>query len=179
MNTNTTQKTTALVLTGVLTALITVCTMVLPIPIPMTTGYVNLGDGIIFLSVMLLGFQYGAFAGGVGACLADILLGAAAWAPWTLVIKAGMALIVGIFLKMDGDSQKSTAIPLKGLVGMAVATIFMTAGYYVAEAVMYGSWIAPVVGIPWNLLQGCVGIVVAYVLTAALKKTSAARYFTY
>ncbi|MBO4992194.1 MAG: ECF transporter S component, partial [Firmicutes bacterium] len=99
MKTNTTDKTMALVLTGVLTALVTVCTMVLPIPIPMTTGYVNLGDGMIFLAVMLVGWKYGAFAGGVGAGLADILLGSAAWAPWTLVIKAGMAVIVGLGLQ--------------------------------------------------------------------------------
>lgn len=179
MKTNTTEKTIALVLTGVLTALVTVCTMVLPIPIPMTTGYVNLGDGMIFLAVMLVGWKYGAFAGGVGACLADVLLGSAAWAPWTLVIKAGMALIVGLLLQVGSAHRKETAVPLVGVAGMALATVFMAAGYYVAESVMYGNWAAPMVGIPWNLIQGCVGIVVACALTAALKNTPARKYFTY
>ena len=94
MKTNTTDKTLRLVLTGLMTAVVTVCVMALPIPIPMTTGYVNLGDGIIFLSVMLLGWKYGAFAGGVGASLADILLGAAAWAPG---VGAGLDLAPGYF----------------------------------------------------------------------------------
>ena len=179
MKTNTTDKTMALVLTGVLTALVTVCTMVLPIPIPMTTGYVNLGDGMIFLAVMLVGWKYGAFSGGVGAGLADILLGSAAWAPWTLVIKAGMAVIVGLGLQSAKNRKPGTAVPATGVIGMVLAAIFMAAGYYVAEAVMYGNWTAPVVGIPWNLVQGGVGTVVACALTAALKKTQARKYFTY
>ena len=176
MKTNTTEKTTSLVLTGVMTALVTVCVMVLPIPIPMTTGYVNLGDGMIFLAVLLLGWKYGAFAGGVSAALADILLGSAAWAPWTLVIKAGMAVIVGLSLKMQ--KKESAAVSVAGIGGMILATAFMAAGYYFAEAVMYGNWVTPVVGIIWNILQGAVGIVMSCVLTAALKKTPARRYFT-
>ncbi|MBO5666821.1 MAG: ECF transporter S component [Firmicutes bacterium] len=158
MKTNTTDKTTKLVLTGLMTALVTICVMILPIPIPMTTGYVNLGDGMIFLAVMILGWKYGAFAGGVGAALADILLGGAAWAPWTLVIKAGMAAIVGFSLKFRA-----------GFIGMAAATVFMAAGYYLAESLMYGNWVAPVAGVVWNLLQGAVGAVVAGTLSLALK----------
>lgn len=177
MKTNTTNKTMRLVLTGLMTALVTVCVMVLPIPIPMTTGYVNLGDGMIFLSVMLLGWKYGAFAGGVGAGLADILLGAAAWAPWTLVIKAGMAVILGLALKLRGKNPVEKAVPFSAILGMIAATVFMTAGYYIAEGVMYGNWTAPIVGVPWNLLQGAVGTVIAGALSTALKKTPAKKYF--
>lgn len=170
MKTNTTDKTLRLVLTGLMTAVVTVCVMALPIPIPMTTGYVNLGDGIIFLSVMLLGWKYGAFAGGVGASLADILLGAAAWAPWTLVIKAGMAMILGLMLNLPTkESKTDKAVPFRGILGMVLATAFMTGGYYLAEGVMYGNWMAPIVGIPWNLLQGAVGAVIASALSIALK----------
>ena len=161
MKTNTSDKTVKLVLTGLMTALVAIFVMILPIPIPMTTGYVNFGDGVIFLSVMILGWKYGAFAGGVGAAMADILLGAAAWAPWTLVIKAGMAAILGLLLKADAKSAK--------FIGMALATVFMAAGYYIAEGVMYGNWLAPVAGVPWNLLQGAVGAVVATTLSMALK----------
>ena len=55
MKTNTSDKTIKLVLTGLMTALVAIFVMILPIPIPMTTGYVNFGDGVIFLSVMILG----------------------------------------------------------------------------------------------------------------------------
>ena len=177
MKTNTTDKSVKLVLTGLMTALVAVCVMILPIPIPMTTGYVNLGDGMIFLAVLLVGWKYGAFAGGVGAGLADILLGAAAWAPWTLVIKAGMAVILGVAMKLAGKNENQKAVPMMGIIGMALATVFMAAGYYVAEGVMYGNWVAPVVGVAWNLLQGAVGTGVAVLIATALKKTPARKYF--
>ena len=178
MKTNTTEKTDRLVLTGLMTALVTVCVMVLPIPIPMTTGYVNLGDGMIFLAVMLVGWKYGAFSAGVGAALADILLGAAAWAPWTLVIKSGMAVLLGLSLKFCGKGEGDKAVPLAGIIGMMLSTAFMTGGYYLAEAVMYGNWITPVAGVVWNMIQGAVGTVIACALTSALKKTPAKKYFS-
>ena len=168
-------QTKKLVMTGLMTALVAVATMVLPIPIPGTTGYINLGDGIIFLSILILGWRYAAFAGGVGAGLADLLLGSAVWAPWTLVIKACMAVIVGLFLR----GQEETVGKLRSTAGMAVAVVWMVCGYYVAEGVIYGNWAAPIIGVPWNLLQGAVGVVLASVIAAALEKTSARRYFTY
>lgn len=174
-------QTKKLVMTGLMTALVTVATMVLPIPIPGTTGYINLGDGIIFLSVFILGWKHAAFAGGVGAGLADLLLGSAVWSPWTLVIKAVMALIVGFSLEHHPKALegKCLGIPVHAILGMAVAVLWMTGGYYLAEGVIYGNWAAPIIGVPWNLLQGGVGLVLSGVLGAALEKTSAARYFTY
>lgn len=167
-------KVMKLVLTGLMTALVTVATMALPIPIPGTTGYINLGDGIIFLSVFVLGWRYAAFAGGVGAGLADVLLGAAVWSPWTLVIKAGMAVIAGLLF-----SRRPHHISARvwSVLSMVPAVLWMVAGYYAAEGVIYGNWAAPIVGLPWNLIQGAVGICLAAALGAALEKTSARKYF--
>ena len=50
---------------------------------------------MIFLSVLLLGKKGGALAAGLGSALADVLGGYAAYAPWTLLIKALMAIIMG------------------------------------------------------------------------------------
>ncbi|MBR7149261.1 MAG: ECF transporter S component, partial [Firmicutes bacterium] len=93
--------------------------------------------------------------------------GAAAWAPWTLVIKAGMAMILGLILKLPTKTDK--AVSFREILGMILATVFMTGGYYLAEGVMYGNWMAPMVGVPWNLLQGAVGTVIASALSIALK----------
>ena len=112
------------------------------------------------------------------AALADILLGAAAWAPWTLVIKSGMAVILGLSLKFCGKGEGDKALPLAGIIGMMLSTAFMTGGYYLAEAVMYGNWITPVAGVVWNMIQGAVGTVIACALTSALKKTPAKKYFS-
>lgn len=175
------EQTKKIVMAGLMTALVTVATMVLPIPIPGTTGYINLGDGIIFLSVFILGWKHGAFAGGVGAGLADLLLGSAVWAPWTLAVKAGMAIIVGLSAEHHPKAldRKILGAPVYGVLAMIAAVAWMACGYYIAEGVIYGNWVAPIIGLPWNLLQGIVGMVLACVLGLALEKTSAGKYFTY
>ena len=48
-----------------------------------------------------------------------------------------------------------------------------------AEGIMYGNWVAPALGVPWNIGQFVVGMILATVIAAALSKTPAARYFTY
>lgn len=48
-----------LTLCGVMAALVFVMTYFPKIPVPVTGGYVHLGDGAIFLSVLLLGPLYG------------------------------------------------------------------------------------------------------------------------
>ena len=68
MKFSTTQR---LVFTALFTALITISTMFIRIPLPL--GYVNLGDAFIFLAVFLLGPVYGTFAGALGSGLADLL----------------------------------------------------------------------------------------------------------
>ena len=83
-------KTSKVVLTALMMCLIILATMLIKIPIPFTQGYVHLGDAMIFLSVLILGWKSGIVAAGVGSMLGDIIGGAAAWAPWTLVIKGGM-----------------------------------------------------------------------------------------
>ncbi|MBO5104667.1 MAG: ECF transporter S component, partial [Ruminococcus sp.] len=84
------EKVHLLTLTGVLTALTTVATIVIQIPTP-TKGYVNLGDVFVNISAWVLGGMYGAAAGGIGSALADIITGYAFYAPATLIIKALMA----------------------------------------------------------------------------------------
>ena len=57
---------TTLVMTGLMMCLVMVATMFIKIPIPMTQGYVHLGDSMIFLAVLILGKKYGAAAAGIG-----------------------------------------------------------------------------------------------------------------
>ena len=56
------EKIKLLSLTGLLTALVTVSTMAIRIPIPATGGYIHPGDGLVLLSGLLLGPVYGTFA---------------------------------------------------------------------------------------------------------------------
>ena len=135
---------------------------------------------MVFLAVLILGWKYGALASAFGAMLADILGGAAAWAPWTFGIKGIMALILG-FVVMTASKKCVTngRFLLMEIVGMVIAGIFMTVAYYAAEGIMYGNWITAALGIPWNIGQFAVGMVLAVIIAAALCKTPARTYFTY
>ena len=179
MQTN--SKTFRLVLTALMMCLIMVAILFIRVPIPFTQGYVHLGDAMIFLAVLVLGWKYGAVAAALGGMLGDIVGGFAAWAPWTFAIKGIMALILGLIIakasKKEDISYKK--FMLAEILGMIAAGIFMVAGYYVAEGIMYGNWVAPALGVPLNIGHFVVGIILATVIAAALSKTPAARYFTY
>ncbi|MEL7654733.1 MAG: ECF transporter S component [Bacillota bacterium] len=174
-------RTTKIILTGLMMAMIVVATIVIPIPVPFGTGYIHFGDAMIFLSVLILGWKYGAAASGFGSALADILVGYAIWAPWTLVVKGIMAAVMGLFIvkSMDKQGKSIAGISIYTLMGMILAGCFMAAGYYVAEGMIYGSFIAAIAGIPWNVVQFTVGTVIATILAAALYKTPAKKFFTY
>ena len=46
----------------------------------------------------------------------------------------------------------------------------MIAGYYIAEVILYGNWLAPIYSIPGNIVQLVIGIVVSLPLSAGMKK---------
>lgn len=159
-----------MIFTGLWIAVVTVVTMAVVIPIPLTQGYVNLGDAAVFLGAFLLGRKNGAIAAGLGSGLADLLLSYASFAPFTLVIKAGMAFIFGSFLILSAGKVKpgSKNIPFSRVLGIALATLLMAGGYYFAEWILTGNNVAPIVSIPWNILQGSVGGGLALLLMVAM-----------
>ena len=176
-----TSHTFKIVMTALMMCLIMVAILFVRVPIPFTQGYVHLGDAMVFLSVLILGWKYGAAASALGGMLGDLVGGFAAWAPWSFGIKGIMALIAGFvisaFLRSEAVSRKR--LIAGEITGMVLAGIFMTAGYYFAEGIMYGSWVTPVLGIPWNIGQFAVGILIAVLISEALTRTPAKVYFAY
>ena len=170
-----TAKTNKLVLTSLLVCMITVTTMLFKIPIPFANGYVHLGDAMVFLSVLVLGIKHGAVASAVGSAMGDILGGFAIWAPWTFIIKGGMALVLGLFILVFVKNNSHFKMSFTLAAGMTLAGLFMVFGYYVAEGVIYG-WAVALLGIPWNMGQFAVGMIVATATAAALYKTPAKKY---
>ena len=104
------KDTKKITLTGLMTAAVTVATIAIMIPVPNTGGYIHAGDSMVFLSVLVLGWKYGAFAAGAGSALADIISGYAQWAPATLVIKMLMAMLMGIAIEKAVKSTRNSAI---------------------------------------------------------------------
>lgn len=170
-----------LVTKALMICLILLMTSTFKIPVPMTQGYVHLGDAMIFLSVMLLGKRDGALAAGIGSSLGDVLSGYAFWAPWTFVIKFLMAFIMGVFIEKAGarhgienGKYKVTWIDLTG---MMLGGLEMAGGYFIAEYILYGNWAAPIAAVPWNIGQFAVGAAAAVIAAGALCRTPVRKLF--
>lgn len=177
------EKTNRLVMTAMMICLVLVATFSIRIPSPFTQGYVHLGDTMVFLSVLLLGKKSGALAAGLGSGLADILGGYAAYALWTLIIKALMAFIMGVFIegciKKEKHHIKIGSVPLVEIIGMVIAGIEMVIGYALVDGFLAGNLLTGFLGAPFNVAQFAVGLVLATLLAMALYKTPAKKYFAY
>ena len=143
-------RTNKLVFTSLTACLVLLGTLLFRIPIPMTQGYVHLGDAMIYIGVLLLEKKQSAFAAALGSSLGDILGGFAFWAPWTFIIKFAMAFVAG-----------SLVAKRPKILSMIAGGLVMCAGYLIAERIMYGSWALAAVGLPWNIGQFTVGMAVA------------------
>jgi uncharacterized membrane protein len=82
-------------LSALMTALVTVLTVLFQIYVPATQGYFNFGEVGVYITAGLFGPIIGGFAGGFGSMLADLATGYVIYAPGTLVIKGLEGLIVG------------------------------------------------------------------------------------
>lgn len=80
---------------AIMTAFVCIATAILKVDIPQTQGYFNIGDTMVYVSALLFGPFVGAFAGGIGSMLADIILGAPQYALGTFAIKGIEGWIVG------------------------------------------------------------------------------------
>ena len=148
-----------------LTAVLTLASVPLP-----GGGYYNFGDVAIFIAAAALGPVAGAFAGGLGGALGDLILGYTFYAPFTLVIKALEGLIAGLlfkafksaFIKDGGRVKKAVFSAVSNVVG----GLIMAAGYFLAEGLLRagGKWEGGLVNLPWKILQGALSAVVAAVV---------------
>lgn len=155
-----------LTLTGMLTALTTVATIVIQIPTP-TKGYVNLGDTIVNISGWLLGGFYGGMTGGIGSALADIITGYAIYAPATLIIKFFMAF--ACFKVFTTCQKKFSTIPSR-IISAVVSEIIMIAGYDIFTGFMYSSVQSAIFAIPEFAIQGIMGATFSVLLYECILK---------
>ena len=156
-----------MVLTALFTALTCVATMLIQIQMPATQGYVNIGDCFVLLGAWVLGPWFGAFAGGVGSALADLLAGYPHYVPGTLLIKALMAVISALLYRQLGKKHAYVG----QIVGGVAAELWMVLGYFVYAWLILGKGLAAATSIPGNLLQGAIGLVAAIALVAALRES--------
>lgn len=154
-------KTKLIVLNGLMIAFVCVATMVIQIPVPMTEGYVNIGDSIIFVTSIVFGPIPGMLAGGIGSALADILTGYSHWAIFTLIIKGLEGYIVGFIVR------KNTNL-LKNIIATLLGVIVMVCGYLLAGGFLQGSLIVSLGSVPSNIIQGIMSMIIGIPLASYL-----------
>lgn len=175
------QNTKKMVIAALMAALTCIATMIIKFPTP-TMGYIHLGDGFVLMCGVLLGPWAGALAAGIGSMFADIFSGYASWAIATLLIKALTAMIAGLIFHGFRKNLHQAAAPYIGIItgGIAGETI-MVLGYFLFEtglasaadgsfsaAALAAGAAASAAGIPFNIVQGTVGIAISALLMPVL-----------
>ncbi|MEA4971567.1 MAG: ECF transporter S component [Candidatus Metalachnospira sp.] len=157
----------SIAINGLSIALVFVATGFINIKLPIAAsgGLVHLGNIPLFLAAIIFGKKTGAIAGSIGMALFDIFSGWALWAPFTFVVVGIMGYTVG---KITEKDEHNTL--LWYVLAILAALIIKIVGYYIAEGIIYGNWIAPVSSIPGNIVQVLVAAVIVLPLAKSLKK---------
>ena len=163
-NTASRSTTKELVITGLSIALVFVATCFINIRLPIGQGgLIHLGNVPLFLVAIIFGKKIGAAAGAVGMGLFDLMGGWTPWAPATFIIVGLMGYTVGWIAEYKNDMMGY-------ILAIVAACAIKIVGYYIAEALIYGNWIQPVMSIPGNLIQIGVAAVVVLPIVGVLKK---------
>ena len=165
-------KTKALVIYALFIALTFVATMFINIRLPLVGngGLIHLGNVPMFLAAFIFGKRTGMLAGGIGMGLFDLISGWTAWAPFTLVIVGLMGYVSGLI------SEKMKVRPvIANTIAVIAALVIKIVGYYLAEVVLYGNWVAPAGSIPGNIIQVATAGIIVIPFAGKLKEI-AARY---
>ena len=148
---------------AVFAAMICVATGVLPVG----SGYVHLGDAVIFVGAALLPVGYAASAAAIGASLADVFAGYAAYVPATFIIKA---LTVIAF-----SHGKGKMVSRRNFAACAIAALICVGGYFLWEALVFSSLVAPIASVIGNLIQSVGSSVLFFAFSLIADKTGLSR----
>ena len=146
---------------AVMSALVTVGTIIIRIPNPMG-GYFNVGDVMIFVAALTFNPVIGGVAGGLGSAIADII-GYPAFALPTLVIKGFEGLIASLIA-----NKKSL---FRDILAVITAGAEMVTGYFLVELYLYGLGGAlgeVLANIAQIVIGGLIGIPIAIILRRRL-----------
>ena len=152
---------------GISIALVFIATgfMNLRLPIVANGGLIHLGNVPLFLAAIIFGKKTGAISGAVGMALFDLFSGWTLWAPFTFIIVGIMGWVVG---KITEDKSHNTI--LWYVIAILAALAIKIVGYYIAEGIIYGNWVAPAASIPGNIVQILTAAVIVLPLAKPLKK---------
>ena len=151
-------NTKTLVLAGLMTAIITVMTAFLKIPIA-PPGYIHLGNVALFIGAYILGWPWGILVAAVSGLLADLIAGAGLYIIGSIIVQSLCALwIVMRAKKMTGGKKILDYTQL--IVG---AALIILAGYFLYDLILGGFSLA-LSDLGFNLVQVAVNGALAMLL---------------
>lgn len=169
-------STVQVALTAVFAALTTVATVIVAVPFPTSTGYLNFGDALVMLSGFLLGPIGGFIAGGFGSAMGDVALGYTQFAPITFVVKGCEGGVVGLFCRMASGTSRlargvrtSSDVRVTDVLGLLLAAMTMMLGYFLFEIPIYGFGVALAEMTTVNWIQVSVGAIVTLIVGPSLR----------
>ena len=162
-------KTRNLTMTALFAAMVCIATMFIHLPVPMTGGYVHIGDAFIYLAASMLPMPYAAVAGAIGSGLADALSGYYVYVLPTLIIKALLATC----FSCKGDN----IISLRTVIASIVASVVGVAGYFIADWIIYSNVATAVANMFAGTVQPFASMVIFVMLGLALDKANAKKRF--
>ncbi|MDD6211797.1 MAG: ECF transporter S component [Clostridiales bacterium] len=172
MNTNKKSSAFQVAIAALAIALVCVSTMMIQIPIPL--GYMHLGNCCILLIGVYFGPTVGMLAGGLGSALADLLT-YPQWALPTLLIKGLMGWAIG---KIASQKESSNRVRrFQTFLASVAGILIMIIGYFIAGAILYGGIAVGAAQIPGLTLEGVIGIILFYILAAALEAAHVPAWF--
>lgn len=140
-------------------AIIFILTRFVSVPSFSGVGNVNLGDCAVLLAAWLVSPKYAFLAAGVGSALADLSSAYAIYAPATFFIKGTMALVASLIHRKT-----------KTLVSGILAELIMIIGYLSFEGIFICGFKTALLNIPYNAVQGAIGLASAIILLPIIKK---------
>ncbi len=153
-------KTTELVRSAVIAAIIFVCLLLLNIQT--ATDIISLAYVVVFSTAIMFGGKIAGAGCGIGAMLFDITGGYVNYAPFTLLAYGLMAFFIGKFLVNDFKINKAIVVGL-------MATFINILVYFIANFLYYGLPFA-ISSIPIEFINCAIGMIIGIPLGKFLKK---------
>ncbi len=161
-------NTKKLAFSGLFAAVIFALTMF--VKIPAVSGYIHLGDAMVYICACVIGGPWSIVAGALGEALADVAGGFSVYAPATIVVKSIVSALFILSEKRDKIINPFSSL-LTLPVGLITVIGYFTADSFINEAYAFAD-------IPGNIIQAIGSAAAFFIIGAALDKVNVKERIT-
>ncbi|KMT39785.1 ECF transporter S component [Melissococcus plutonius] len=146
------------------------------IKIPLPTGeFVHLGNIVVLLAILFIGYLKGALAGGIGFALFDLFNGYAATAPYfiveSFVVGDAASLVVLLFNNNLNHLWKVTLVACSaGIAKIMMTQIKNTIVLLLSGANLKSAFVGAAIMLPATIINAVITVIVVSIIYFPLKK---------